>query len=243
VPRRRFTTLLVDLDGSLLEVEMRGFLEAFFPLAAARFGGPGEAPRISEAMNKAALAMSEARDGTRTVDYIFLESFAPAVGCTVEEVREMFSSFYRGEFESLRRLVRPVPGARAFVERALSLGCQLVLATNPVFFLDAIHARMRWAGLSAVPSFFALVTGAELMYWTKPHAGYYRQILEMTGRRPEECLMVGDDPRMDMAAKKAGIATWLAVHAPDAPRSAPLADRGGTLQQLATWLEKTARGR
>ena len=49
------------------------------------------------------------------------------------------------------------------------------------------------------------------MFWTKPHAGYYRQILAMTGRRPDQCLMVGDDPRMDMAAKEAGIATWLAV--------------------------------
>jgi len=155
VPVRRFTTLLVDLDGTLLEVEMRGFLEAFFPLAAARFGGPAEAPRISEAMNKAAQAMSEARDGARTVDCIFLESFAPAVGCTAEEVREMFASFYRGEFENLRRLVRPVPGARPAWRRALSLGCQLVLATK---FPSSSSTRSRpgcAGGLSAVPSFFA----------------------------------------------------------------------------------------
>ena len=75
---------------------------------------------------------------------------------------------------------------------------------------------MRWAGLADVP--FALVTGAELMRWTKPHPGYYRQILALTGRRPEQCLMVGDDPRMDMAAKEAGIATWLAERDGDAPR-------------------------
>jgi FMN phosphatase YigB (HAD superfamily) len=239
----RITTLLVDLDGTLLDIEMRGFLEAFFPLAAARFGGPADAPRITEALEAAARAMSEARDGARTVDQVFLESFAPAVGRTVEDVRETFSSFYRGEFENLRRLVRPVPGARAFVERALGLGCQLILATNPVFFLDAIDARVRWAGLSAVPSFFALVTGAELMCWTKPYTAYYRQILDMIGRRPEECLMVGDDPRMDMAAKRAGIATWLAVPAGAAPRNTPLADRWGTLEQLAAWLGKSRSSR
>jgi FMN phosphatase YigB (HAD superfamily) len=39
VSRARYRTLLLDLDGTLLDVEMRGFLEAFFPLAAARFGG------------------------------------------------------------------------------------------------------------------------------------------------------------------------------------------------------------
>ena len=78
--------------------------------------------------------------------------------------------------------MRPIPGARAFVTGALGRGCELVLATNPVFFLDPIRARVRWAGLDDVP--FALVTCAELMFWTKPHPGYYRQILAMTGRRP-----------------------------------------------------------
>ena len=230
----RLSTLLLDLDGTLLDIEMRSFLEAFFPLAAARFGEPGETRRVAQAMADAARAMTEARDGARTVDHVFLESFAPAVGRTPAEVRTIFAAFYREEFERMRRLVRPTPGARDFVVRALRLGCELVLATNPVFFLDPIQARLRWAGLADVP--FALVTGAELMFWTKPHAGYYRQILAMTGRRPEQCLMIGDDPRMDMAAKETGIATWLAVADAAAPRAAPLADRRGTLGQLAAWL-------
>jgi FMN phosphatase YigB (HAD superfamily) len=233
----RFTTLLLDLDGTLLDVEMRSFLEAFFPLAAARFGGPGESDRISQAMGMAARAMMEARDGARTVDLVFLEALAPAVGCTPAEVRTTLAAFYRDEFERLRRLVRPLPGARAFAVGALGRGYELVLATNPVFFLDPIQARLRWAGLADLP--FALVTGAELMFWTKPHAGYYRQILAMTRRRPEQCLMVGDDPRMDMAAKTAGIATWLAEGADQPPREARLADHRGTLGQLAAWLQGT----
>ena len=230
----RFTTLLLDLDGTLLDVEMRGFLEAFFPLAAARFGGPGETHRIAAAMTEAARAMFAALDGARTLDLVFLESFAPAVGRAPEEVRASFEEFYRDEFERMRRLVRPHPGARDLVEHALGLGCELVLATNPVFFLGAIRARARWAGLGDVP--FALVTGAELMRWVKPHAGYYRQILALTGRRPEACLMAGDDPRMDMAAKQAGIATWLVEHGGATAREAPLADRRGTLDELAAWL-------
>lgn len=229
-----YRTLLLDLDGTLLDVEMRGFLDVFFPLAAARFGGPGETRRIAQALGEAARAMMDSRDGARTVDLVFLEAFAPLVGRTPAAVRAMFAAFYREEFERLRGLVRPIPAARAFVTRARNLGCELVLATNPVFFLDPILARVRWAGLDDVP--FALVTCAELMFWTKPHAGYYRQILAMTGRRPEQCLMVGDDPRMDMAAKEAGIATWLAVGAGAAAREAPLADHRGTLDQLAAWL-------
>jgi FMN phosphatase YigB (HAD superfamily) len=236
MPPPRFKTLLIDLDGTLLDIEMGAFLEAFFPLAAARFGGPGEESRIAEAMGAAARAMMDARDGARTLDLVFLDSFAPAVGCTAEDARAILAFFHRGEFERMSRLVRPIPGARAFVERALGLGCELVLATNPVFFLDAIRARVRWAGLDTAPFPFALVTGAELMRWAKPQAGYFRQILEMTGRKPGECLMIGDDPLMDMAAKKTGIPTWLAARADEAPREAPLADRRGSLEQLAAWL-------
>ena len=230
----RVTTLLLDLDGTLLDIEMRMFLEAYFPLAARRFGALADTPRITQLLAEAARALFDARDGERTVGSVFLETLAPGVGCTPAEVRDTFAAFYRDEFEGLGRLAHPIPGARAFVERALRLGYELVLATNPVFFLDPIRARVRWAGLADVP--FALITSAENMCWTKPHLGYYRQVLALTGRRPEQCLMVGDDPRQDMAAKGAGLATWLAVREGDAPREAPLADRRGTLAQLAALL-------
>jgi FMN phosphatase YigB (HAD superfamily) len=232
----RYPTLLLDLDGTLLDVDMRGFLDAFFRLAAAHFGSPGETQRVGQAMNDAALAMARASTGARTVDLVFLEAFAPAVGRTPQQVRTAFAALYADKFERLRHLVRPIPGAREFLLSARASGCELVLATNPVFFLAPILARVRWCGLADVP--FALVTGAELMFWTKPHAGYFRQILAMTDRRPEQCLMVGDDPRMDMAAKEAGIATWLTVREGAVPREAPLADHRGTLGQLAAWLEK-----
>jgi len=228
-----FTTLLLDLDGTLLDVEMQSFLEAFFPLVAARFAAPGDSRRVAQAMSDAARAMW-ASDGASTLDWVFLEAFAPAVGLTPDQVRGVLEDFHQVQFERMRRLVRPISGARALARRAANLGIELVLATNPVFFDGAIRARVRWAGLADVP--FTLVTSAELMRWTKPHLGYFEQILALIGRRPGECLMVGDDPRMDMAAKRAGIATWLAERRGDAPKVAPLADRRGTLYQLTASL-------
>jgi len=214
-----------------LDVEMSSFLEAFFPLVASLFGPPREGARIARALGAAARAMALAADGARTVDLVFLESLAPAVGLTPDQTRAVLEDFHRDEFEQLARLARPAAGARDLVDRALAAGVELVLATNPVFFDAAIRARVRWAGLADVP--FTLVTGAEIMRWTKPHAGYYAQILELTGRRPEECLMAGDDPGMDMAARRAGIATWLVERPGEVPREAPLADERGSLEQLA----------
>jgi len=33
-------------------------------------------------------------------------------------------------------------------------------------------------------------------------------VLENTGREPADCLMIGENPKMDMPAPEAGIATW-----------------------------------
>lgn len=227
----RITTLLLDLDGTLLDVEISGFVEAFLSLAARRFGGPADESRIIRALGAAARAMARAGGGDRTLDHVFLESLARAVDLTPDQVRAVFDDFYRNEFERLRGLTRPAPGARTLVDRAMARGIELVVATNPVFFGAAIRARIRWAGLADVP--FSLVTTAEIMHWTKPHPGYFAQILALTGRRAEECLMVGDDPVMDMAAGKAGIATWLTVRRGEAARETPLANGRGTLLLLA----------
>jgi FMN phosphatase YigB (HAD superfamily) len=213
---------------------MAAFLEGFFTLAARRFGAPGETRRVAGAMHAAARVMFGHCERGRTLDEVFLAAFAPAVGLPAEEVRARLASFFREEYGRMRRLVRPVPAARPLLEHALGLGLELVLATNPVFFLEAILGRVRWAGLEGIP--FALVTGAELMHAAKPRPEYYEQVLALAGRSAAECLMVGDDPRMDMAARTAGIGTWLAVRGGGDRPGAEVADRAGTLDELAAWL-------
>jgi len=44
------TTLLFDLDGTLLDIDMPAFLKAYFSHAGRRFGSPAELPRITPAM-------------------------------------------------------------------------------------------------------------------------------------------------------------------------------------------------
>lgn len=237
--RPRLTTLLFDLDGTLLDVDMTAFLGAFFPLAAGRFGTAAERQRIVDALIAAARLMMTTRAGDRTLDEVFLASFSREVGRSPEETRQIFAAFHREEFERMHRLTRPFADARPLLDRARAFGYELVIATNPVFFLDAVRARIRWAGLADLP--FRLVTAAENMRHAKPQAGYFAEILGHVDRRPEECLMVGNDSRMDMAAGGLGIGTWLVTRpgGDEGPRlPGPAPDRSGTLAELEGWLHE-----
>ena len=232
------TTLLFDLDGTLLDIDMPAFLKAYFSLAGRRFVSPPELPRLTPALAAAARKMAAYRAGTHTLDRVFLEAFSPAVKRPPIEVRGVFTAFHRAEFEQLRRLTAPRPAARPLLERALALGYELAIATNPVFFLEAIRARIRWAGLEGIP--FTLVTCAEIMRCAKPHRHYFTQTLRLLGRRADECLMIGDNPGMDLPAGLLGIGTWLVIPEPEECLEVAGADLRGTLEELAGWLD--ARG-
>ena len=232
------STLLFDLDGTLLDIDMPAFLKAYFSLAGRRFVSPPELPRLTPALAAAARKMGAYRAGIHTLDRVFLEAFSPAIKRLPIEVRGVFTEFHLGEFEQLRRLTAPRPAARPLLEMALSLGYELAIATNPVFFLEAIRARIRWAGLEGIP--FSLVTCAEIMRCAKPHRHYFTQTLRLLGRRADECLMIGDDPGMDLPAGLLGIGTWLVIPEPEEYLEVAGADFRGSLEELAGWLD--ARG-
>jgi FMN phosphatase YigB (HAD superfamily) len=232
------STLLFDLDGTLLDIDMPAFLKAYFSLAGRRFVGPPELPRITPALAAAARKMGAYRAGTTTLDRVFLEAFSPAVKRLPIEVRGIFTEFHRAEFEQLRHLTAPRPAARPLLEMALAFGYELAIATNPVFFLEAIRSRIRWAGLEGIP--FTLVTSAEIMRCAKPHREYFTQTLRLLGRRAEECLMIGDSPGMDLPGGLLGIGTWLVIPEPEECLAVAGADFRGTLEELAGWLD--ARG-
>ena len=71
-----------------------------------------------------------------------------------------------------------------------------------------IEARLSWIGLTAED--FSLITTYENMHYCKPNPKYYEEILKMIGKKPEECLMVGNNTDEDCAAASAaGLKTVL----------------------------------
>jgi len=233
-PGRALEALLFDLDGTLLQVRMSRFLESYFPLLAARFGAGGDLPRFRAALIDSVREMMHSRDGKRLLSTVFLESFAPKVDRDAAGVTAVFEEFHRDGIDALRSLTKPLPEARPLLERAAALGYDIALATNPVFFRPAIDARLRWAGLGSFP--FRFVSSADNMHFSKPHAEYFAELLEKIGREPSRCLMIGDDPAMDMPAREAGLATWF-VPTEGKSLEREGSDYSGSLADLAAWLE------
>jgi FMN phosphatase YigB (HAD superfamily) len=170
----------------------------------------------------------------RTNEEVFAEAFSAVTGVDLgPESWARFDLFYEDVFPTLRGTIGPSIGAAEAISTAQRLGMKTVVATNPIFPAAAIRERMRWAGIAEVP--FDLVTTYEIMHAAKPDLEYYRSIAETIECDPCDCLMVGDDPTLDMVAADIGMRTFYVGPAP-----VPAADYVGTLPELVTLLPRVS---
>ncbi len=88
-----------------------------------------------------------------------------------------------------------MPGARDFVHWAYER-FPLVLATEPIWKREIIEHRVRWSGLD--PALFRFISHASVMHACKPSVEYYLELLALNDLRAQDCLMVGNEPRMDL---------------------------------------------
>jgi FMN phosphatase YigB (HAD superfamily) len=165
--------------------------------------------------------------GTDKTNYqVFLETLGAHSRVDLPALDRIVREFLAGDFPRLSDRFVPIPGGRETLELARRLGYRLVLATNPVWPLEAVHTRLRAGGLDDFT--FDFISHSEVMTSCKPDPRYYRELLERLHARGEECLMIGNDPRKDLPAKEAGIRTFLiGAHPPD-----PRMDASGTLEDL-----------
>ena len=183
--------VLFDLDDTLLENNMDRFMKEYFGLLIPHMAHLVLPEKFISALLHATYAMIKNDDPTITNRQVFIDDFFPRVGRTEEEMMPLFDDFYAVQFDKLRSLTRPNPSARLAIQTAFDTGCDVVIATNPIFPETAIRQRMEWAGISIFP--FKLITSYEVMHSTKPNSCYYSEIVERIGRSPDECIMVGDD--------------------------------------------------
>lgn len=203
----QITTVLFDLDGTLLPMELEAFTKTYFGLLAKKAAPYGYDPEpLVAAVWKGTKAMVK-NDGSKPNDQAFWDTFAQVLGEDVKKLRPEFDGFYAKEFHGAKAACGENPLAKRAVEGLKAKGYDVILATNPIFPLVGVRTRLSWVGLT--PEDFSHVTAYETYTTCKPNPAYYEEILRNTGKRPEECLMVGNDAQEDTAALKAGIPVYL----------------------------------
>lgn len=201
------TTILFDLDGTLLPMDQDEFVRAYFKLLAQKLAGHGYDPQALlgniwtgvEAMVKNTGEVNNEEAFWRTFDVIYGEG--------VRKDIPLFEEYYRNEFQQVQPVCGFNPQSAEVIRYVKEKGLRMVLATNPLFPVVATESRIRWAGLEKAD--FELVTTYENSRHCKPNPDYYKDIMEEIKVRPQECLMVGNDVKEDMIAESLGMKVFL----------------------------------
>ncbi len=232
--------LLFDLDGTLISNSMDTFLPGYFAALTKKLADLVPPDRLIRQLNASTRAMMVEHDLTHTNAEIFSSDFFPKIGVPRELLMPRFEDFYECEYRDLRIYVSPVESAREIVSRAFALKYPVVIATAPVFPLSALKQRLEWGGLADFP--YAFITDYETMHSSKPNSAYYAEIAARLERPPSDCVMVGNDVRMDIVpARRAGMKTFWVTDAGGMPTDVPSTWRG-TLEEFGELLQSGELG-
>lgn len=199
-------TVLFDLDGTLLPLDMQKFTEVYFHEMGYMFMDMIDPKLLGKYIWTATKEMIENTE-YKTNEEIFMNKFSELIGGDITTYRERFDNFYDTLFHKAREIVQSQPIIKESIAILKEKNYKLVVATNPLFPRKAIHHRIEWAGLDLKD--FIYITSYEDNHYCKPQLHFYREVLDIIGKKPEQCLMVGNDVQEDLIAHDIGIETYL----------------------------------
>jgi len=200
-------TVLFDLDGTLLQMDQRAFVEAYFGEIVKKFGPKGyDGKKLISVIWEGTRAMIK-NDGSMMNDECFWRIFDHHYGEGASEDAIEFDRFYANEFNNVAHLSDPAPLAVACVRALKEKGYTVILATSPVFPEVATRSRLRWIGLE-YEDFDWVTTYANSSY-CKPNLKYFEETIGRLGKQADECLMIGNDVAEDMCAEQLGMEVFL----------------------------------
>lgn len=200
------TTVLFDLDGTLLPIEMEDFEKVYFRSITSKFADIIAPEQLMHMMNESLKTMVTNTERI-TNEHVFMGKLKTYISdAEFNEYQKRFMHFYENEFDALKEVVKP----NRHIQQAVSLlkekGYDCIVATNPMFPKLAITKRIEWAGFNRDD--FSYVTSFEENHYCKPQIEYFHELLEVNNKKAKECLMVGNDELEDLIASTIGIKTY-----------------------------------
>lgn len=202
--------VLFDLDGTLIHFDHKRFITDYVALLSNKFSHLTDPVQFGRHILKATSYMLQNTDSQKYNAERFWEYVDENLNLSRTAITSIIDDFYQNDFHELRKIVT-VPTTKQAIQTLMEQNIPVSLATNPVFPLTAVKARLSWAGLENIP--FQRITHYENSHYCKPDLQYYREIVSALNVPPETCLMVGNDVQEDLIAAQLGMKTCLLLDA------------------------------
>lgn len=199
-------TILFDLDGTLLPLDMEKFTDIYFNEMGHMFKDIID-PKLLTKYIWTATSEMVGNTEYKTNEEVFMDRFSKLIDGDINMYKKRFDSFYDTMFLKTKKAAEKQSLMIESIAILNNKNYKLVVATNPLFPRKAIHHRIEWAGLDLKA--FEYITSYEDNHFCKPQPEFYKEVLEIIGKKPEQCLMVGNDVQEDLIALKLGIKTFL----------------------------------
>jgi len=200
-------TILFDLDGTLLPMDIAVFEKEYFKGLSNKFKDEMPFHQFYETIWKATKTMIENTE-LKTNETVFMEALQAMIGHDkLSTYQSRFMEFYLNDFDKVKQSCGISPTMIQSVQLLKEKGYNLVLATNPLFPRIAVEKRVVWAGLDC--NDFSFITSFEESHFCKPQPLFYQEVLENIQKKPHQCLMVGNDTFEDLIAGHLNIPTYL----------------------------------
>ena len=211
------TTVMFDMDGTLIPFQQDDFIKVYFGELCKKLAPLGYEPKHTVDSIWAGTKAMIKNDGSRLNSELFWEVFR-SMNEGLPDTKELCDEFYTNEFNRAKCIVKYQVDRKPLISKLREKGLKIVLATNPLFPSDGMNTRLSWVGLS--PDDFDLITHYDNCTYCKPFPGYFTEIAEKLGVKPEECVMIGNSVQDDMAAVKAGLKVFLVPEFLENPQDA-----------------------
>lgn len=231
------TTLLFDLDDTLLDTNLDAFLSEYFRKLALHMSGKIPPGLFTKALLASTQIMYTSKQPDKTLERVFDDNFYPMLGFQKMDLANDIETFYNEVFPTLGSLTSPRKEAIELVEWAFSKGWNVAIATDPLFPRKAILHRLRWAGLAPEEYPFTLISDFHDFHFSKISITYYPEFLARMGWVDEPVLMIGDSLERDVIpSQKIGLPVfWLGNHDQATQAGVP----GGDFAELKHFIEST----
>lgn len=202
------------------------FMQNYVGLLAPRFAHLYPPDKFAKQLMRSTDVMVNEPKPGRTNLQTFFDDFSRVLNLSFNVLWPIFEEYYEQDFPNLKYLVKPNPEGKKAVETAVQQGYTVAVAANPVMPLSAIKERIRWAGFS--PELFKVIPSIETFHFCKPHPEFFVEVAQHLGMEAAQCLMVGNHPVEDLAARQTGMKTFLNGTAPEGVET----DYAGNLSDL-----------